>query len=526
MKTRKRPPTRTPTLHPTLLPKPPTPRSPPRRWKTNSPPPADGQALPAMAAQMPAEGAPAAQEPQDVEMAVLPPQAEPEVPDEPMPEQEDAQPPHPFIFADPQQAAAHAAAMADPNAAPAPMFLFGAQAGAPMVAMPVPAAAIPAGIAAVLVVLMGGPTGPALGFIFPDIDIHAATPPTDRDLNPHTKIPAAAQREPAGPEDIGRVTKVQPSIGDFDRLIISQDRAEENVHADSLAIFNSAPELHLYGVLLNGGTYAFGKLHDLLEVVTNALTDMAHPQYFRVFTCDPAVAKYGPGGKTPTCYAGPIIFGIQITNAAARQRMCEHSMCAINKTYTFYMLGQEDFTTPWVGGMYATSVGGGTEDARIALCTAYSLLIWTNAATGHALTQYTWAFNKSSVDEKRYKLSQSVDVRWDPIMKAFMVYLKPCTRSAAHWHAIVDTLCGVKLRKSYFIFTPLMDPAIGPRCIICKNDMHFASTCPLPRDPQWWGPPDQISGLTEGPLAITSTSAGCGRGVGGHGSCGGRGRGG
>jgi hypothetical protein len=131
---------------------------------------------------------------------------------------------HAFVFADPQQAAAHFAGAASNTA---PMYVFGAQGGDPMVVVPAPGApthpdaaamqgvmpvlagAIPAGLAAAQAFLLGGPAGPAAGFIFPDIMIHAMTAPTDQHLSPHRKLPAAPFPEPAGPADVGKAAVIR-----------------------------------------------------------------------------------------------------------------------------------------------------------------------------------------------------------------------------------------------------------------------------------------------------------------------------
>jgi hypothetical protein len=158
---------------------------------------------------------------------------------------------------------------------------------------------------------------------------------------------------------------------------------------------------------------------------------------------------------------------------------------------------------PWTGPIYSVSGGAGTDACAISCWAALSEHIWFSPVLGRALAQYT-PHNPRSLDECRYALTQSIDPCWSPDGKTLVVFMRPCTPNATHWQAILDTFSGVPIRKGYYKYTPLIDPAkkhLGPRCVLCKDSTHFASTCPFIDDPKWWGPQSQLSGIKEGPLA-------------------------
>lgn len=327
------------------------------------------------------------------------------------------------------------------------------------------------------------------------------------------------------------VTKVEPNIGNFNSLVIAEDTLRDNVHPASLRMFDSAPNQHLYGILFNGGNFANTHLPNLMAAVTDAISNHADPAMTTVFTVNAANPDYGRDRTTPNHYASLLIFGIHVTNPVDRVRLRDQRVFAADGTYTFWLLSDEDVALPWVSGMYVPSIRAGTPAAATALRAAVAENILTSPKVGILLDQYTYTHDRSPLPVRRYKLSQSVDPQWKEHLGGFMVYIKPCTVNPTHWHAITAAICDGNLRHSYHIFKSLIDPsrcAIGPRCVICKNEDHFTSVCPFTKDPQWWGPKTQISGITEGPLAPVSNRGargGCGGNRGGHGGHGTRGRG-
>ncbi|KAJ7435291.1 hypothetical protein B0H11DRAFT_1937689 [Mycena galericulata] len=444
---------------------------------------------------------------------------------------------HQFFFAHPANAndalgivlnAPAPAAAANPNPlanvqpnAAGPMFVFG---NAGQGANPVVAAVQNAGPAAAAAAVAQ--------FGFPDLMTQAAAEPTDRALNPHRKLPAAQPLGPTGPADLGRLTEVQPSVGNFDTFVISETAIQENVSDESLAPFKDKPEEHLYGVPFNAGRYAFARLPNLVDVATNALSAVVGPNEVTVFTVaakDPNYGNSGPPG-TGSRYPGPIMFGIHVPNPVARAALAAYQTFAVDKTFAFQVISPEDLKIPWVAGIYGPSIGGGSAAGKLHLRAALTKHIRTDANVGQMLDQTTWAADRSSLDERRHKLSLSVDPIFDPIMEKFVVFIKPCTTNAAGWKALTKAICPEQLVSGYYIYKSMDPPrpSFGPRCVVCKNDTHFASGCSFTHDPQWWGPPGQISELTEGPLAPANNGGGGrarGRGRGRGGQDGGQGGG-
>lgn len=455
---------------------------------------------------------------------------------------------HPFIFADPQQGDALIRALPNitplvvamedvQDEGPLPMFVFGGAPAAPtpppphapaqapyvpvphvraphLVAIPAEAAAAIAGAADALADAAAAAAETNNGFVFPNLDEAASAEPTDRHLNPHVKLPASAQREAAGPEDVGKVTKIQPNTGDFDRLVISREAAEENVHPDNVAMLEEVADEILYLLAFNAGRQYTSALPQAAGTIETQLIEHFGDDTITVIPVAAADPQYGAGAGTPNRYAPPIMYAVHVEDREVRGKMMAQGTCAIDKTFAYSLTAREYLTLSWAAGFFLTSIAAGRPPSITALRAALMKRVWYNAEVGRLLDRISWAHDKRDLAIRRYELSLSIDPHWNPTMSALVVYIKPCTNNALLWRELTNAICGEMVVKGFFIFKPLIDAkrvSLEPRCVICKNDDHFASACSFTHLSSWWGPPDQLSGLTEGPL---SARGGRGRGGG------------
>ncbi|KAF7330591.1 hypothetical protein MSAN_02459300 [Mycena sanguinolenta] len=456
---------------------------------------------------------------------------------------------HPFVFQNAALAEAHARPLPpyEPRQqAPRPTF----QAPQPVPQAPQPGASAPffRGPAQAMVAAAVGATGiravdaaGALGvsvaaadaaltafangavgvaFAFPDLLEHVRAHPTHRDENPHREGPAAPMPDPAGPEDVN-ITRFQPNVGKFQRPVMSWDRLTDNVHDDHKALFSEQPDTHLFAVPFNGGSRMHRMLADpknnndsdsvIVAALEKAIASLVNPVTTTVFpVCE---AKEPEGGN----YAGPIVVGIYITNREDRIRLIDQMLIAIDRTFAFYIVAPEHTTLAWLLTIVTTSIGGGTSGAAQALRAALSKFIWTNTAIGIALEQLTHATDRSPLNARRYKISQTIDCVWDEASRDYTVYMKPCTSDAAQWRNFTVIVQHEKFQHAHYTFTSKINPAKerpGPRCVSCKNEDHYQPGCKTIRDPDFWGPTTQLKDATEGLLAQTNNGGGGGRGRG------------
>ncbi|KAJ7038652.1 hypothetical protein C8F04DRAFT_1392795 [Mycena alexandri] len=312
---------------------------------------------------------------------------------------------------------------------------------------------------------------------------------------------------------------------------MAEATVRENCHEDSCKVFDEHRAKILYAVTFNGGSHVNDNLPNLVDTIKEGISGHCNPATTIVFAVAAADKNYGKTPGTSSRCAPPFIAGVIVHDEDDRTRLRnQHIFAPPGRVVAWALLGPEDCAIPWVANILSASVGGGTPEAALALRTAYIQIVRTHGSFGIMLNQVTWANDKSTLNERRHKLSETINVVWNEKLSAYVVYMQPCTTDAPLWRKLVTILCGQELRYSFYIFKSLIDPTknnLGPRCVLCKNDDHFASTCTYTTDADWWGPQSQLSGITEGPLAPKS-NRGRGRGGnrGGNRGDGGRARGG
>ncbi|KAF8134788.1 hypothetical protein K438DRAFT_1787046 [Mycena galopus ATCC 62051] len=309
----------------------------------------------------------------------------------------------------------------------------------------------------------------AVAFAFPNLATHAAAAPKFRDENLHHLFaPAAPLPEPTGPADLGTTTLIQPNTGKFRYLIISREHMHQNLAPHWVALYAKPENLgtHLYAVLINGGHTMSTKLGDaaIHDAITKAIANHANPP---------------PPWSSQSPERSPTLGGLD--NLEDRARLIDQLIFAINRTFAFYVVAPE------------------------------------HLAFRRGLSQATSTHDQSPLDERCFKLSETVDCAWNELGQYYAVYAKPCTTNATLWQSLAAIVQRQTLRYGHYSFESVINPDAplpGPRCVSCKNGDHEEAGCATIKDADWWGATTQIKNMTEGPLAhSTGTGRGRGRGV-------------
>ncbi|KAJ7289804.1 hypothetical protein C8J57DRAFT_1459623 [Mycena rebaudengoi] len=363
---------------------------------------------------------------------------------------------------------------------------------------------------------------------FPRLMQLAVEAPTYRDANPHVKAPAIAGHQP---------TKYQPNEGEFPRAIIALYRYLENANPDLIKSILANPQDYVFLPVINGGPVAFGNLPDLKEQILDTVLDEASGNEIKVFSLGRQDTAYGRNanatGETRTTYAPPFAWAAKVS-PAAKARLLTVSTYAKNEEVAFHVAPADPSLFPWVGGFWAVDDGADSEENRQILRAALAKAIIQKAAIRLVIDRASAPYDPRPLDTRILELVRSIDPRWNPLMKAWTVFMHPCTPDARSWDTIVDAVCGLQFTRELTTFKPLLDPKkinLGPRCVLCKLECHLIQGCPFIKSGMtWWGAKDQIKHTTTGALARGRGAQRGGRGRqtrGGYrGGRGGRGRGG
>ncbi|KAJ7497674.1 hypothetical protein FB451DRAFT_1460192 [Mycena latifolia] len=126
------------------------------------------------------------------------------------------------------------------------------------------------------------------------------------------------------------------------------------------------------------------------------------------------------------------------------------------------------------------------------------------------IAQMTQDDNELSAFERTLRVAESVDAHYFPHTTDPLVclYMKPINDNDADNEALKAMLRVVTLSYKMFAFSPKSRNGAPSECVMCKADTHLEYLCPLAHPyevnagEEWWGPPDQMSKLTEGVLAV------------------------
>ncbi|KAF7361578.1 hypothetical protein MSAN_01191800 [Mycena sanguinolenta] len=315
--------------------------------------------------------------------------------------------------------------------------------------------------------------------------------PTHQDENPHRKLPASAQREPAGPEDVAPV--------------LSKEAALARCHPDAIAEIYRDPGEYLFAVPMNGGQFFNRMLPGAAKFIAEKLTSHCNsPTAADIVVFLIAANNEEPAADGPNRYAGPMVYCIHVPNAEDRAKIYDQRIFPFDRTYGITVFTPDGFELPWSTGIYTSQINAGAPATAEALKAGLIKRTVTDPSVARLVHKYTHEADRTPLPTKMLDLAKTIDVRHDPIADTLVVYIRPCTPNAMHWREIGNAICGQVVIRKYYEFKPLINVSrvsIEPRCVLCKNDDHFASNCPNPRDPLWVGPLDQINKLTEGPLA-------------------------
>ncbi|KAJ7610552.1 hypothetical protein DFH06DRAFT_1308682 [Mycena polygramma] len=360
-------------------------------------------------------------------------------------------------------------------------------------------------------------------------DIIAGELPTHRNLNPHTLVAAEpADAQPTGPADL-TAAKRQRNEGGFLATVIALHKCLKNANPSIASEILRRPRDFLILPIINGGRVAFERVPDIIDVMQDVISKEASADEIEIHALGRDDPSFGMGAGNSASYAGPFAAFAEIKSPAAATRVLAIGTYGHDSDVSFSVQRADPATIPWVVSMHKASVPK-TEQAQAAACKglrgALAAKILRTPALRILFDQSCPASDTRNLDVRLIEWVRSIESRYDPLMDAFITYMRPCTKDAVVQEGIVNALCGLELSHRFKIYEPLLKTGTAgddPRCVTCKSECHLVRGCPLLHSGRtWWGAKGQIKDLTEGRLA---NRGGRGGGRGGRGGRGGQGRG-
>ncbi|KAJ7480999.1 hypothetical protein FB451DRAFT_1365291 [Mycena latifolia] len=337
--------------------------------------------------------------------------------------------------------------------------------------------------------------------------------PTNSRENPHGVHPAATQREPAGPEDLGTAAPFQPNVGDWRKIISSLAGLTADATPKSVNKIMEHLASHLLLVLSNGGRLYFSRVTDADEVFQNLFDNfLKDPGAVHVYHL-PTEEKARTEGVSH--YGGTIALAVRVENPDYRARLLDQRGFHVNAEYGGIFVAPETLQPSWVVMIYKIQGSGSALEVATSLREEL-ITAATRSGEFQQLVQ-TYTHDNAPLASKCIRIAMTIDPRLNATTRKVVVYMKPFTPNAMHFRKATNVIFNKKYTTATMTFTPDVHPStvnlIEPRCVTCKEDDHTSADCPRRMDQTFRGARDQINTYMEGPLA----------GRGGHGGRGGRG---
>ncbi|KAJ7671876.1 hypothetical protein B0H17DRAFT_1208935 [Mycena rosella] len=389
---------------------------------------------------------------------------------------------------------------------------------APAPAAPAPAAPAPAAPAPALPLQPGGilqgPGGPpvppvVVPFVRPSAAAFYQRAPRNRHLNPHLGFQTA---QPAVRDNRDGVQPFQRNTGQYRKAVFTQEYLISGLEATQIPLVVNNPRM-LALVMALGGQLFFSLMPNLVSELDTAFSGIVSGQdEVKFYLPLPAHIQDSSSEK----YAAPGVVFMEIADPAKFDEIRDLDTVAVIKEIAFHTHVIDPNIRSWHLGTFRVNSRQDKDSLIRGLCAAIYEQMHTDEETSQQIDLMTQA-GDATIAERICLVADSLDGEFldheDPLIT---IYAEPGPGTRAEDAHLRTLIRKIRYTYGHHAYTPTCDGyGAVSRCVICQYDTHLTYICPFAHStiPKWWGPPDQMSKLTEGPLMPRGT--GGGRGYGG-----------
>ncbi|KAJ6483637.1 hypothetical protein DFH09DRAFT_1340412 [Mycena vulgaris] len=258
---------------------------------------------------------------------------------------------------------------------------------------------------------------------------------------------------------------------------------KNNGHTRNIVIRPTATEYLAFTICL-GGQRFFACYKNVLADIMKAVASIASPAEMELFRATPIDVQAGDWSKS------------------IRTKIRNQRLFAASKDLAWYADTIDPARRSWAMGIW--SLNAVSDDIEK-----------TPAVVSH-IAQMTQGNDGLNAHQRTLAVAETIDAHYfpHPTDPLICIYMKPINDNLADNEALKRLLRVTSLAYKMFSFTPKSRNGDPSECVLCKADTHLAYLCPLPHSviagDEWWGPPDQMSKLTEGILATARLGAAAG----------------
>ncbi|KAJ6543639.1 hypothetical protein DFH09DRAFT_1322097 [Mycena vulgaris] len=294
-------------------------------------------------------------------------------------------------------------------------------------------------------------------------------------------------------------------------IVIVSERTYANVQPSQVEEVEAHRDEYLAFTICLGGQRFFACYKNVLADIMKAVASIASPAEMELFRATPVDVQAGDWSKK---YMDPITIFAHFTDPGIRTKIRNQRLFAASKDLAWYADTIDPAHRSWAMGIW--SLNAVSNDIKKVLKYIRAAMVLhmckTPAVVSH-IAQMTQGDDGLNAHQRTLAVAETIDAHYfpHPTDPLIYIYMKPINDNVANNEALKGLLRVTALAYKMFSFTPKSRNGDPSECVLCKADTHLAYLCPLPHSviagDEWWGPPDQMSKLTEGILATARLGA-------------------
>ncbi|KAJ7882335.1 hypothetical protein B0H13DRAFT_2048223 [Mycena leptocephala] len=308
--------------------------------------------------------------------------------------------------------------------------------------------------------------------------------------------------------------------GQVPNAVTTCTRIFANVTGEQEGTVMDDADEYLALVMFLGGQCFFAVYQNVLDDIHKATASIASPAEMELYRANPAVVQTGDWSKK---YQDPFVVFARFPDPAIRTKMHNQRTFAISRDLAFRTETINPACRSHTIGVWAPVKSSRTpEELQASARTALMLHILTTPTAVRDIAQMTQGTNNLSEYDRALNVTKTITTQWFPHPESplICIYMPPINNNNNNNEAFKRTLRSVVLACGMVAFSPRCYKGEPVECVMCHTDTHLVYLCPTSQGPtgsaapppangggnapvstEWWGPPDQMSKLTEGILS-------------------------
>ncbi|KAJ7138575.1 hypothetical protein C8R46DRAFT_1137279 [Mycena filopes] len=347
--------------------------------------------------------------------------------------------------------------------------------------------------------------------------------PTHDYLMTHIPVGRARNRsmqtqpsQPTPADDASGRTPYMRSNGRLIETVITHKRMFANVKPTMKKEVEDSSSHFLAFTVFLGGQRLFATYKNCIDDMYTTLAGIAPPEEMQLYLPDPVDVQSKNFNQK---YKDPFTVFAHFNDLGTRTKVYNQRTFARSRELAFTADTIDPTRQTWAVGGWGlrTRIRDVPTMLRYARAALFLHIVTTPEIVRHIGRVRQNVDNTLSPYQHAFEVAKTIDAKWfesptDPMIACF---IEPLNQTFDDDEILKKMIRGVPLSYGMLSFIPKQKLGEMLECVMCRDeDTHLQYLCPFPfpngvpppltaaAGDDWWGPPDQMSKLTEGVLSI------------------------